>query len=71
MVSWRDDCEEVGIDVLFRHGRKLVGAKHKMSVTRVTESQFADDVALYTKQRHALEQVSRKLLGMLTSGGRQ
>lgn len=35
-------------------------AKSRLSVTRVTESQFADYVALYTKSRHALEQASRK-----------
>ena len=25
VVSWRDDCAEAGVDVLFKHGRKLVG----------------------------------------------
>ena len=40
MVSWKDDCDEAGIDVLFKHGRKLVGAKHRLSVMRVIESQF-------------------------------
>ena len=46
--SWRDDCEEAGVDVLFKHGRKLVGdrtAKSRLSVTRVHESQIADDAA--------------------------
>ena len=52
--SWRDDFEEAGVDVLFKHGRKLVGdrtAKSRLSVTRVHESQFADDAALYTTSR--------------------
>lgn len=58
VASWKDDCDEAGIDV---HGRKLVGAKHRLSVMRVIESQFADDVALYTKSWYALEQSSRNL----------
>lgn len=60
MESWKDDCDEAGIDVLFKHGRKLVGAKHRLSVMRVIiiESQFTDDVALYTKSWYALEQSS-------------
>lgn len=55
VASWKDDCDEAGIDV---HG---VGAKHRLSVMRVIESQFADDVALYTKSWYALEQSSRNL----------
>ena len=63
--SWRDDCEEAGVDVLFKHGRKLVGdrtAKSRLSVTRVHESQFADDAALYTTSRDTLEQTAVKFV---------
>ena len=47
---WQVSCPEAGVDVLFSHGRKLVGdrtAKSRLSSVRITESQFADDVALY------------------------
>ncbi len=50
VVSWWQSCPEAGVEVVYKHGRKLVGnrmAKSRMSVVRVTESQFATDVALY------------------------
>lgn len=66
MVSfWRNECTEAGIDVLFKHGRKLVGdrtAKSTLEVVRVSESQFADDVALYSSSRDEFEMVTRKSL---------
>ena len=40
------------MDVLFHHGKQLIGdrtAKSRLSMVRVTESMFADDVALYTE----------------------
>ena len=51
VARWQDGCAEAGVDVLFRNGTKLVGdrtAKSRLSMIRVIESQFADDVALYT-----------------------
>ena len=39
------------MDVRFHHGRKSVGnrtAKLRLSMVRVSESQFTDDVALYS-----------------------
>ena len=41
-----------------KHGRKLVGdrtAKARLSEVKVTETQFADDAALYTTSRHSFE----------------
>ena len=49
VADWRARCPDTGVDLLFRNGRKLVGnrtAKSRLSATRVTESQFADDAAL-------------------------
>ena len=63
VASWRRGDTEAGVDVLFRHGRKLVGdrtAKSRLSVMRVTDFQFADDVALYTTSRGCLETMARK-----------
>ena len=65
VASWRGDCVEAGVDVLYRHGRKLVGdrtTKTRLSVVRVTESQFADDVALYARSREHLEIVAKKFV---------
>ena len=56
---WRDQCPQAGITVRLRAGRKLVGDRlHKV---QVTESQFADDTALYANTREVLqlEQVAR------------
>ena len=70
VASWRDGCAEAGVDVLFRHGRKLVGdrtVKARLNVMKVTESQFADDVALYTGSRGCLESIAKKF----TKGARE
>ena len=53
------------MDVLYQHGRKLVGnrtAKSRWNVMRVTEYQFADNVALYTRSRRCLEYVAKKFV---------
>lgn len=53
------------MDVLFRHGRKLIGdrtAKSRLCVERVTESKFTDDVALYTSSRDCLESEAKKFI---------
>ena len=62
---WQVSCPEAGVDVLFSHGRKLVGdrtAKSRLSSVRITESQFADDVALYTSSRTVLESAALKFV---------
>ena len=49
VARWRDGCAEAGVDDLFHNERKLVGdgtAKSRLSMIRVIESHFADDVAL-------------------------
>ena len=53
------------MDVLFKHGRKLVEdhmAKSKLDIVRVTESQFADDVALYAGSRDKMESMALKFV---------
>ena len=72
VTCWRDECAEAGIDVLFKHGRKLVGdrtGKSRLQVVRVTESQFADDVALYSSSREDYEMASRKFVDMARKWG--
>jgi hypothetical protein len=46
------------VSVRFKHGRMLVGdrtAKSRLDEVRVTESQFADDIAVYTTSRESFE----------------
>ena len=59
VADWRNRSGGAGVSVLYKHGRKLVGdrtAKFRLSEMRVTESQFADDVALYATSRIVLSQ---------------
>ena len=58
VANWRDECVGAGVSVLYKHGKKLVGdrtAKSRLNEVRVTESQFADDAALYTTSRDSFE----------------
>ena len=62
VAGWRDQCEEVEVTVLYKHGSKMVGdctAKLKLLKAEVTESQFADDLALYAVYRTAFESIGR------------
>lgn len=50
VANWRAWCPQAGVDVRFKHGRKLVGdctAKSRLNVMKVSESRFADDAAGY------------------------
>ena len=56
---------EAGIPILHKHGRKLVGdrsAKSRLSKVQVTESQFADDLALYTVTYITFESICRRFV---------
>ena len=51
--------------ILYRHGRKLMGdqtAKSRLLKVQVTESQFADDLALYAITRIAFESVCKRFV---------
>ena len=67
VASWRGDCTEAGVDVLFKHRRKLVGDRtakiSRLTVTRVHKSQYANAAALYTTSRGTLEQTAKKFVG--------
>ena len=56
---------EAGVNVLYKHGRNLGGghtAKARMSEVKVTETQFADDAALYTTSWHSFEATTASLV---------
>ena len=60
--------------LLVRHriGRKLVGdrtAKSRLLEINMTESQFADDVSVYTATREALEQVGAEFVNTAANWG--
>ena len=58
VANWRKESTEAGVNVLYKHGRKLVGdrtTKSRLSEVRVTESMFADDAALYATSRDRFE----------------
>ena len=72
VACWRNECVEAGVDVLFKHGRKLVGdrtAKSRLEVVRVTESQFADDVALYSGSHHDFVTIAKKFVNVAKKWG--
>ena len=49
MTMWCSQSGEAGVPILYQHGRKLVGdrtAKSRLLKVQMTESQFADDLAL-------------------------
>lgn len=71
VASCRSKCPEVGVKVMFKHGRKLVGdhtAKSHLQEVRVTESQFADDVAVYTL-RTAFEKATAQFVNTAAEWG--
>ena len=62
VAYWRDRCPQPGITVRYKHGRKLVGdrtTKSRLSEVIITESQFADDVAIYSTTQEAFESYIR------------
>ena len=66
MMSWRRQCPEAGLTVRYKHSTRLVGdhtAKSQLQV-RVTESQFADDVAIYATSRAAFEKATVEFVYM-------
>ena len=72
MSAWRAQCPEAGMIVRYKHGRKLVGdrtAKSRLECIRVTESQFADDAAVYTTTREDFEHSTAKLVDTAASWG--
>ena len=72
VAHWRARCPEAGVMVKYRHGRKLVGdrtAKSRLNEIKVTESQFADDTALYSTSRDAFECTTQKFIDTATHWG--
>ena len=72
VTRWCSQYEEIGVTVLYKHGRKLVGdrtVKSRLLKVQVTESQFADDLALYTVTRAALESADGRFVDVASCCG--
>ena len=72
VACWRARCPEAGITVKYRHGRKLVGdrtSKSHLVQVKITESQFADDAAVYATSRDAFESATRKFIEIASMWG--
>ena len=62
---WHEPRGEIGVPVLYKHGRKLVGdhtAKSWLLRTLVSESQFADDLVMYSVTLAMFELAGRRLI---------
>ena len=62
VACWRARCSQAGVIVRYWAGRKLVGdstakSRSRLQEVRVTEAQFADDVAVYAATREMLKEV--------------
>lgn len=56
----------------YRHGRRLVGdrtSKSHLDQIRITESQFADDVAMYATSHEAFESATRSFVDAVSKWG--
>ena len=50
VIVWYEQCGEIGVPVLYKYGRELVRdrmTKSRLSRVWISESQFADNLALY------------------------
>ena len=69
VADWHNRSSGAGVSVLYKHGRKLVGgctAKSRLSEMRVTESQFADDVAMYATSGDSFESVAAEFVKVVS-----
>ena len=54
--QWRERCMEIGVNVLYKCGGKLVGERmRKPFIPRVSKLQFADDLAAVGTSRKSME----------------
>eukprot|EP00117_Sycon_ciliatum_P029867 scpid93202/ scgid23680/ len=72
VATWRTASSVPGVDFRYRVGRKLVGdrtAKSRLSPACLTESQFADDAALYTTSLPFLETMANEFIECASQWG--
>ena len=62
VANWRAGCSQAGVNVRFNYGRKLVGdriTKSQLDEVCLTESQHADDAAVYATSLDTFELTTR------------
>ena len=72
VARWHYQCDVAGVTVLYKHGSKLVEdctAKSRLLKVNVSESQFADDAALYAVTWAASESVGRSFVHVASQYG--
>ena len=72
VASWRSKHVSEGVNVLYRIGRKLVGdrtTKSRLQEVKVTETQFADDAALYSTSRDGFESSTKGFAAVAAEWG--
>ena len=70
VADWHNSSNGAGVSVLYKHDRKLVGDhKSRLSEMRVTESQFADNVALYATSQDSFESVAAEFAKVASKWG--
>jgi len=65
VTVWCRQCSEIGLPVLYKYGRKLIRDctfKSRLLRVRVSEPQFADDLALYAVNCALFESAGRKFV---------
>eukprot|EP00117_Sycon_ciliatum_P039014 scpid35652/ scgid3339/ Craniofacial development protein 2; p97 bucentaur protein len=67
VASWRSSCPDAGISFHYKVGDRTV--KGKLLSSKVTESQFADDAALYATSRPAFEAMTSSFITCASSWG--
>ena len=62
---WHEQCGLVGVLLLYKHGKKLVGdhyAKSRLLRVQVSDSEFPDDLAPHAVACTTLESTGRKFV---------
>ena len=68
--QWRERCMEIGVNVLYKCGGKLVGERmRKPFIPRVSKLQFADDLAAVGTSRKSMESTAHILNDLLKEWG--
>ena len=72
VTHWRLECPDVGVTVKHKPGRRLVDdriAKSLLLPTRVTETPFADDAAVFSTTRQDFESSTTKFITCASQWG--
>ena len=72
VACWRARCPQAGVSVRYKHGRKLVGdrtTKSRLLGTTITETQFADDAAVFATSRAVLESATSTFINTASEWG--